>query len=323
MRKPLFLGCVVGSLALLSFAEAAQAQIRIGVGGWGGGRSGFSYGRGYGRGYGYYGDYGYYGRPYRGYYGSPRYYGSQPYYLTPDYVMEPSSQTTQSFYPESDRRAHIRVMVPNPQAQVWFDDTPMDQQGTERVYVTPDLREGVTHSYNIKAAWQQGGQEISRVKKVEFRAGDFVTVAFGSRDAADDTQPPSRERLRNPTERSEPRIDVDLKSRAEDRDRDLRTEEKATLKAKSSAMSGKLVRVERDEFIMTDKDGSNRHSHRLAPDAKIIINGRDGRLEDLTPGAEIKVTMKEGETDMAAKIEVTGKGISKQKEDVSEPQPPE
>lgn len=66
---------------------------------------------------------------------------------------------------------------------------------------------------------------------------------------------------------------------------------------------GKLVRIDGNKFTMTDKDGKNEHTHTLAADARITLDGKDARMGDLKPGMNVKVTTKKDNKDMAFKIE--------------------
>ena len=71
---------------------------------------------------------------------------------------------------------------------------------------------------------------------------------------------------------------------------------------KAGTHEGKVVKVEAGKLTMTDKDGKNEHSHAVAKDAKITIDGKDGKLTDLKKGDKITVTM--GADKKVTKIEV-------------------
>jgi hypothetical protein len=51
---------------------------------------------------------------------------------------------------------------------------------------------------------------------------------------------------------------------------------------------GKIVSVKADKLIMS-VDGKE-HTHMLAPDAKIMLDGKTAVLQDLKPGMRIRVT---------------------------------
>jgi len=165
---------------------------------------GFGYGLGTGLGYGL-ANYGFgygYGYPYsRGYYGSsyygggyayaPSYVGGYAYPATGNYAAAPvygptyaanTMSSYQSFYsgPQGDpNAAQIRVLVPDPNAQVLFDGTPTQQRGTYRVFVTPPLRSGKESHYTVSASWMENGQRVNRERRVTVSPGAQVTVNLG------------------------------------------------------------------------------------------------------------------------------------------------
>jgi hypothetical protein len=61
---------------------------------------------------------------------------------------------------------------------------------------------------------------------------------------------------------------------------------------KPNVHEGKVVKAADGKLIMTDKDGKNEHSHFVAKDAKITIDNKPRKLEDLIPGLRIRVTTK-------------------------------
>jgi uncharacterized protein (TIGR03000 family) len=194
MRKLVILSLV--SVVLLAAASDAFAQ-RRGGGGRGGARGGYYGGRGYyGRGYyggAYYGGLGWYGGyyPYYGYGYSPGYYGSSPYYYTAPSTSVPyytdsatqaapvaqagATTTSQSFYLDPNAST-VNVMVPNADAQVWFDGAPTQQRGMERTYHTPALQQAGT--YTIKARWMENGNPVDRERTVRVQPGRPARVDF-------------------------------------------------------------------------------------------------------------------------------------------------
>jgi len=319
MGKRFTLTALLGATVLLIYAETAQAQFYFGRGGRRGGGASFGistpyfsgyYGRGgYGRGYGGYGGYygqgyggygygdGYYGRPYGwgGYYGSPNYSYGSPYYSGggyyssgPGYVVESQPGATQSFYagpqPEPNR-AHIRVIVPDAQAKVWFENRVTQQQGSDRLFESPQLDEGKEYTYTIRATWDQDGRDMTRERRVTVRAGETATVNFRAgdrdRDTAAEDDAESRDRPRGRIE-SDDRRDSARPARQERADgRDV--------------MSGEFVRARQDEIIMTGKGGDKEHGHKLASNVQVMVEGRKGTVQDLKPGMKIRVTVRDGE----------------------------
>lgn len=67
---------------------------------------------------------------------------------------------------------------------------------------------------------------------------------------------------------------------------------------------GKVVMAGGGKLTMTDKDGKNEHTHEVAADAKISLDGKECKLEDLQKGTAIKVTTaKKGDKTVAVKVE--------------------
>jgi uncharacterized protein (TIGR03000 family) len=184
------------SVAIALSAQPAHAQMFGRYRGYGGG-----YGRGY---YGsYYSPYSYgYYRPYSYGYYSPYYttgyytpYASSNYGWTsayvgvpgyrdasyPQYSLDARNMTTyRSFYaPEQDaNQATIRVLVPDPNAKVTFDDSTTQQMGTDRLFTSPPLDPNKTYSYTVKATWMENGKEATRSQEVKVQPGRSTTVDF-------------------------------------------------------------------------------------------------------------------------------------------------
>lgn len=206
LYKYLFVPAVLGVAGLLFAPDVAFAQRRGGGGGsrggghvsayhGGGGYHGGGYrGGGYygGRGYGYgWGGYGYFpwwgGYWGRGYW--PSYYDGV--YAAPNYTyyVEPGTTYADAAPQVPDNSAGIRVIVPDPNAHVWFDGSATTQTGTDRLFNTPSLTAGA-HSYRIRATWTQNGREVSQERTVPVMAGRLSVADF--------TRPPS-EALPTPT----------------------------------------------------------------------------------------------------------------------------
>jgi uncharacterized protein (TIGR03000 family) len=78
---------------------------------------------------------------------------------------------------EQPMTAAIDVQVP-PNARVWVDGVQTKQTGPTRRFVTPTLTPGVTYQYEIRAAWNDGGKEVTRTQHLTFQAGDSPSVTF-------------------------------------------------------------------------------------------------------------------------------------------------
>ncbi len=210
------LAAAAAVLLLLPETSSAQWFGRRGIG-VNVGRFGFYYGSGSPYYSGFYPGYasGYYGWNYP-YYGStwyPRYYGSYRTYApgftrwygprysysydwsTPRYYSYgyPSRSmgafssvdlSNQGYYGAqtgemgpSDRTVLIDVRVP-PEAEIWFEDNKTQSTGMFREFVSPALEPGQDYTYQMRARWMEGGQEVNKTRELRVRAGDQLSIDF-------------------------------------------------------------------------------------------------------------------------------------------------
>jgi uncharacterized protein (TIGR03000 family) len=103
---------------------------------------------------------------------APQYY-SPPvqYYPPPTQYYDPPVQAVADY-------ANVRVILPDPQARVWFDGSLTSQTGTDRLYHTPSLTAGSTYSYQIRASWTQDGREVSQERTISLTPGKTTMVDF-------------------------------------------------------------------------------------------------------------------------------------------------
>ncbi len=87
-------------------------------------------------------------------------------------------QFTGSDLPRDKDKAYVDVMLPRPDARVWFGDQPTGQTGQHRIFVSPSLQANKDFVYTIKAQWMENGQEVTRQKDVDVRAGQQAHVSF-------------------------------------------------------------------------------------------------------------------------------------------------
>lgn len=59
---------------------------------------------------------------------------------------------------------------------------------------------------------------------------------------------------------------------------------------KAGTHEGKVVKTESGKLTMTDKDGKS-HTHAIPATAKITLDGKAAKLEDLKAGNMVKVTV--------------------------------
>jgi uncharacterized protein (TIGR03000 family) len=194
--------CAVALSAVLLLPDVCSAQ-RFGRGGrfFGGGRGNYSRGYPYTYGgYGWSGPYG--GATFGGYFelmpGTTYPFNTQPYtYTSP--IVGGNVVSSQSAYPPDGRnqgtidrtRALIDVHVP-PNAQVFFDNSPTQQRGSERRFMTPPLDPNSKYTYNVEARWtDQDGQEQRENRTVRLTPGETTDVNF---TAPQNTQNPNESR---------------------------------------------------------------------------------------------------------------------------------
>jgi uncharacterized protein (TIGR03000 family) len=195
---------VVGATLLMTPATS-EAQRRGGRG-WDGGR-GWS-GRGWDGGWRWGGVNVGVGVGYPAYYGGGYYRGYYPYYNTYDYSypvysdqFSPQysyssnslSDTQYSFYPSSQNPGPMQyglmnpndagfiVRVPDPNAEVYFQDFKTQQRGVVRHFETDKpLDPNQAYTFQIRARWTQNGQPVEQTRQVQARAGQNVTVDFAN-----------------------------------------------------------------------------------------------------------------------------------------------
>jgi uncharacterized protein (TIGR03000 family) len=157
-----------------------------------------------------------------GYYAPNGYSYSGPTYYYSDgrayYSSGPGMDARQSFYySPSDGGTLIRVILPNPDAEVWFDGAATQQRGFERAFNTPVLESG-NYTYKIKAKWMDNGRAVEQERKVQFQPGQPVMVDFRTNQGEEirsPKTPDSKDTLPKPLPR-----DKDLKKTPNDRPND-------------------------------------------------------------------------------------------------------
>src|SRR5438445_4246322 len=154
--------------------------------------SGYPYGYGTTPGYGY--------SSYPGSYYS--YPGGSTALGTNQYGQQ--SGVTQAMYMPGNAPARVTVIVPTPDAQVFFGDTPTRQTGTTvREFVSPPLEPGKQFQYELRAQWKQGDQTMDQKQTVDVQAGGRAVANFAQQQG---TTPQNTQQL-NPPTNTRPRKD--------------------------------------------------------------------------------------------------------------------
>jgi competence protein ComGC len=78
---------------------------------------------------------------------------------------------------------------------------------------------------------------------------------------------------------------------------------------KGNTHTGKIVKVDANKLTMVGKDAKDEHTHTLAPDAQVTIDGKQAKLEDLKKDMFVRVTTKEGDKNTAIKVEASNKAF--------------
>lgn len=76
--------------------------------------------------------------------------------------------------------------------------------------------------------------------------------------------------------------------------------------AKEAMHDGTIVSISSTELVMKGK-GDKEHTHTLAKNAKLTLDGKDCKAEDLKAGLKIRVTTKTGDAKEATNVEAISK----------------
>lgn len=120
---------------------------------------------------------------YRGYYNPGGYAYMNGGYYAPGYAYTnggyQSTDVRQSFYSGPNQNtAMVQVILPNPDAEVWFDNAPTTQRGMDRFFQSPPLEGQGNYQYTIKAKWNQDGKAVEQERRVDLTPGRPVMVDF-------------------------------------------------------------------------------------------------------------------------------------------------
>jgi len=100
-------------------------------------------------------------------------YGHMTTGITLDRGTLPPSQ------PGEENVAHLRVVLPSKDAQLWVNDTHMKKKGIKRSFVSPFLTPGKRFIYDLQIRWtDRDGQEREESRSVMVRAGSQEIVDF-------------------------------------------------------------------------------------------------------------------------------------------------
>ena len=145
------------------------------------------------------------------------YYGPGGYYLASGYSFPngmaysqingaTNGSVRESFYlapGQQQTGANVRVIVPNPDAEIWFNNAPTQQRGFERLFASGPIEPG-NYAYTIKARWTENGQAVERTRTVQVQPGQPVTVDLRANQGENLQQPNRGETLPTPNNPTNP-----------------------------------------------------------------------------------------------------------------------
>jgi uncharacterized protein (TIGR03000 family) len=134
-------------------------------------------------------NFGYY-NPAATYYPRPSYHPSFGYGFSPMYgghyhlyYIPHMDRIPQRDKPPPDLMAHLTVLVPEG-AELWFNGTKVEGEGTVRKFHTPPLERDRRYSYDVRLRYRKDGREVTETHKVRVSAGAQAKVDFTTRDDA-------------------------------------------------------------------------------------------------------------------------------------------
>ena len=87
----------------------------------------------------------------------------------------PTVKTTKT---DKGKESKIHVHLPTAEAKLYFDDHLCKQTGEHRSFRSPALEAGKRYTYKVVATWLEKGREVTHETKIEFSAGEDVSVEF-------------------------------------------------------------------------------------------------------------------------------------------------
>jgi hypothetical protein len=75
----------------------------------------------------------------------------------------------------------------------------------------------------------------------------------------------------------------------------------------TNAHDGKFVSASGNQFTMSDDKGAQ-HTHTLATNGKVMLDGKDSSLQNLKPGMRVKVTTAPNDMKTATRVDAFGPG---------------
>jgi len=209
--------------------------------------------------------------------------------------------------------ALIQLKVPA-DATVTFDDQPTQQTGEIRQFITPALEANKNFSYSVHVK----SQNMDETRKIKVSPDKQVTMDFtmpqaaeGQRAAPEQAPAPGRKSYGATKEGAHHEGKEAAPAPGAAREgapapAPAAKEENAP-QAGGDIHEGTVVSFSNGKLEMTDPE-HGKHSHQLAPDTKVFIDGQPAKAEDLKADMKIKVTNKKGDQQTITRIDAQSKG---------------
>lgn len=212
------------------------------------------------------------------------YYPSTTFYAPATTIAQTPLDQSSLISTEAQNQVHLRVHVPDPNAQIIIQDQAMQTSGMTRLFVSPPLEQD-NYVYTIKATWMENGRQRTETQKIDVQPGRGFEVVF-PRQA-------QQQRVPEPLPSSQIRGEV-------------RNEQ-------AVAIQGSFLRAENGQLVITTSAGQQQMLT-LGQDVKVMLDGRPVQINDLRQGAQLTIqTSGTGDAATVTKIEASGK-VNRQKQ---------
>lgn len=168
--------------------------------------------------------------------------------------------------------AQIRVIVPDSEAQVFFDNVPTRLTGTERRFRTPVLEANGPNSYTVRCTYMKDGREVSEERTVKVLPGATVIVDFTQQNGE------------QPTPKDDNRPQQSGK--------------------KERSLEGKVVRtIGQDQFVVQAND--REITVYTYSQTRFMFNSKAGTFSDLRAGNSVNVDFRlDGNRHIGTKVTI-------------------
>ena len=93
-------------------------------------------------------------------------------------LLQNNLGTPAAYGATSAQAAHVEVVLPSADAQVWFQGKKTKRSGKVREFESPPLTPGASYAYQVRATWMDGDEPVTQTRTIPVRAGERVRVDF-------------------------------------------------------------------------------------------------------------------------------------------------